>query len=304
MTSKASMELIDIPLDAIKVGAERARDIEPAWAATLAGLVQEQGLLQPIIVREVDSVSRDYRLVSGLQRVEAFRILGRDTIPAFLSRAASDDAAQLEELMENLGRYELTALDRCHHLYELKQIHDRKYPDAQKGGRPRGPLLAIATSTAAAAAAAAAVSGKTFPTYDQAPEMFGLATSVAEKVGLSKRAINFAVKIWADLVPAIRRRLHGTPLADKQTELKALSELPPSQQVKVLDLILGESHPDIQNVAAALIHLGATPARAEDERFYKSLCANLSKLTETAFDRLVQENEDRVIASLKRRGRI
>ncbi|MDR5655563.1 chromosome partitioning protein ParB, partial [Xinfangfangia sp. LG-4] len=173
---------------------------------------------------------------------------------ALLSSAASDDEARLEEVMENLGRYDLTALDRCHHLYDLKQIHERKYPQAKHGGdrgnqHTGGKIHTVDLATGA-------------------PEIFGFAKAVAEKIGLSRSAIAKAVKIWADLYPPLRRRLHGSPIADKQTELKALSELGINDQVRVVDLILGEDHPEIVNVAGALAYLaGGVQPTAEEKRF-------------------------------------
>lgn len=287
-------DIHDIPLAAIEIGKDRTRDLEPAWATALAALIGRQGLMQPIIVRPIEGAFRKYLLVAGLHRFEAVRLLGRDSIPAFLSSAASDDEARLEEVMENLGRYELIALDRCKHLYELKRIYDAKYPDAGRGGRPRK-------------------GGKTFPTFeenslpipDSAPEVFGFSASVADQVGLSKRAINAAVKIWIGLAPQTRARLIGSDLARKQTELKALSELAtPRQQMRILDLILGEDHPDIQNVAAALAFLesGITPTPLEKK--FRSLCDGVKALPDAALDLLLIENEARVLEALKRLGRI
>ena len=103
-----SPEILVIPLASIEVGNDRARDLEPAWAEALAALIGAQGLLQPIIVCAIEGGSPKFRLVAGLHRLEAFRLNGFETIPAFISAAASDDEARLEEVMENLGRYVLS----------------------------------------------------------------------------------------------------------------------------------------------------------------------------------------------------
>ncbi|MDR5655494.1 ParB/RepB/Spo0J family partition protein [Ruixingdingia sedimenti] len=279
-------DLHEIPLASIEVGSDRARSLEPAWAEALAALIDAQGLLHPVIVRPVEGQFRRYRLVAGLHRVEAFRLLGRETIPALLSSAASDDEARLEEVMENLGRYDLTALDRCHHLYDLKQVHERKYPQSKHGGDRRS------------------IKVQTLHFDPSAPEIFGFAEAVAEKIGLSKRTIFAAVKIWANLYPPLRRRLHGSALADKQTELKALSELGINDQVKVVDLILGEDHPEIVNVAGALAYLaGGVQPTAEEKRF-TAIRDTLTALPDPVFDRVVAEQADRMIAALQRLGRI
>lgn len=275
-----SLTILDLSIRDIDVPADRARDYDEAGAQMLAGVIAAQGLHHPIRVR---ANGDRYTLISGLLRLRAFELLQRASIPASLSDADSDEAARLEEVMENLGRAELIALDRCHHLHELRMIHDAAHPNATRGGRPK--------------------SGKSFPTFAD-DEVFGLASTVADKVGLSKRAINMAVKIWTDLAPTTRLRLAGTKLATKQTELKALSEQTPPIQAKILDLILGDEHSDIENVAGALAFLEGGSAVASVEKQFQAVRAAFVKLPEASLDMLVSAEADRVIASLKRLGRI
>lgn len=271
------MNILELPLTSIEVGNDRARDLDPAWVEGLAGSIQMQGLMQPIVVRQQGD---GYRLVAGLHRLNAFAALGRDTIPATLSDADTDDAAKLAEVMENLGRHDLIALDRCHHLYELKQVWERMYPDTKAGvagGKAR---------------------------HGAATEIFSFAAATSERIGLSQRAIQIAVKIWTGIAPALRTRLRGTDLARKQTELKALSELPAAKQVKVLDAILSEDLPDVGNVAQAIEYLDGGVAIDPLEKRFQSVSRTFAALDETTFDNVLNAHEDRIIASLKRRGRI
>ena len=270
-------EILELPLASIEVGPDRARDLDPAWAEGLAGSIDTQGLMQPIVVRPLDG---RYGLVAGLHRLEAFRLLGRETIPAVLHALFTADEAKLAEVMENLARNELIALDRCHHLFELKQVWERLHPDFANGG------------------------GKTLPTGDDTAEIFGFATSISEKIGLSKRTINMAVKIWTTLVPTVRKRLRGTDLARKQTELKALSELSATKQVKVLDAILNDELEHVGNVAQALAHLEGSIACDPLERRFAQVSRSIADLDDETFDHVIAAHEDRVITSLKRRGRI
>lgn len=276
-------DTFELPLASIEVSPDRARDIDPAWAEGLARIIEAQGLTNPITVREV---AGGHRLVTGLHRVEAFRLLGQETIPARLSAAASDDEARLEEVMENLGRNELIALDRCHHLYELRQVWQRMHPQAKHGGDRKSEAIKV----------------QSLDFDPDAPEVFGFAEATAAKVGLSRAAIFAAVKIWKDLAPGVRSRLVGTDLARKQTELKALSELKPARQGAVLDLILGDS--EATNVAQALQILtdGAVPS--DTERRYSAACKAISSLPDDLLDTVVAAQEARIIASLKRLGRI
>ena len=145
---------------------------------------------------------------------------------------------------------------------------------------------------------------QSLPLDPTAPEIFGFSEANAEKVGLSARSIRLAVKIWQGLHPRVRSRLRGTTLSTKQTELKALSEQNPAMQAKILDLILGDDHPDIENVAGALAFLDAGIKLTAVERKFRSLCDGFASLPDASLDLLLVENEERVIESLKRRGRI
>lgn len=276
----------DLPLSMIDIPEARARDLDMVWATALADIIRVQGLTNPITVRHV---GERYVLNTGLHRLTAFQIMGAEGIPCKLSLASSEDEARLEEVMENLGRAELIALDRCHHLYELKQVWERMYPETKHGG-DRGNQH---------------TGGKrqSLPLGEKPQEIFGFAAANAEKIGLSQRSIRLAVSIWEGLAPASRARLAGMDLARKQTELKALSEQSHVHQQRILDLIIAPSS-DVTNVAGALAQMSGGNATDAMERTLTAMRNQMAKLPDDALDRLVNEQADRVIASLKRMGRI
>lgn len=135
------------------------------------------------------------------------------------------------------------------------------------------------------------------------PQIFGFAKATAEKIDLSWQAILRDVKIWKGLSPASRAALVGTDLATKQTELRALSEEKPARQAKILELILGDMHP-INNVAQAIAFLDSGKVPTAHEKTFVKVSATLAALDDETFDAVVSANEERVIATLKRRGRI
>ena len=278
-----SLSILDLPIRDIDVPEDRARDYDENTALALAASIAAQGLQHPIRVRRTGD---RYQLVSGLRRLRAYELNQQATIPATITTADSDDAARLEEVMENLGREELIALDRCHHLYELKVVWERMYPQAQHGGDRKS------------------VNWQTLPLDPGTPEIFGFSEAAAEKIGLSARSIRLAVKIWQGLSPASRTRLAGTALATKQTELKALAEEGPARQARILDLILGDAQPEIQNVNAALAFMDGGAQPTDLEKRYRVISEGLKALPDDSFDLLVIENEERVLAALKRKGRI
>ncbi|WP_216329077.1 ParB/RepB/Spo0J family partition protein [Deinococcus aestuarii] len=75
--------------------------------ASLAQSVREQGVLQPVLLREVDGA---YELIAGERRVRAARLAGLTEIPATV-RQVSDEEADLMAALENLQREDLNPLD-------------------------------------------------------------------------------------------------------------------------------------------------------------------------------------------------
>lgn len=270
-----SLSILDLLIRDIDVPEDRARDYDENTALALAASIAAQGLQHPIRVRRTGD---RYQLVSGLRRLRAYELNQQATIPATITAADSDDAARLEEVMENLGREELIALDRCHHLYELKVVWERMYPETKAGvagGKAR---------------------------QGTASEIFSFAAITAERMGLSQRAIQIAVKIWQGLSPTSRARLAGTALATKQTELKALSEEGPARQARILDLILGDEAPE--NVQQALDFMNTGVVQNSTEKRFIAVSRTFAALDDATFDAVLSAHEERVIASLKRRGRI
>lgn len=275
------LNIIDLPIAEIDVPENRARDFNPESVSLIAASIAQQGLFHPIRVRRV---GERYRLISGLYRLQAYVLNQQVSIAACVVDAISDDAARLEEVMENLGRQELIALDRCHHLYELKVVWERMYPQGTHGGDRKSDAIKI-------------------PSWDLDREIFGFSKAIAEKVGLSRTAISRAVKIWSDLTPDSRKRLIGTPWAAKQSELVLLSGESANRQAEVLDKLLAlNARVSSVSDALGLLNNGAL----FDDVEQKFLTANkvFGKLADPVLDRLIAANEERIVASLKRQGRI
>ncbi len=277
-------ELLQIPLDQIDPGKGRPRELDPEHAQGLADSIAMQGLICPITVRMVGS---GYQLVDGLHRFEGFRLLGRETIPAILSEKDSDDAAMLDAVTANLAR-RISALDFCKHLFVLKKAWLRLHPETTHGGDRKSAKIKSRK-----------------PALDpEEPEITAFDGAMAAKFDMGRTQIKEAVAIWNGLTAPSRAALRGTALAEKKTELKALSKESRNRQAQILELILSPAHPDIQNVAEALFHLenGITPNMVE--RRYLAATKTLGSLDDVLFDRVIMAQEERVIASLKRRGRI
>jgi ParB family transcriptional regulator, chromosome partitioning protein len=79
---------------------------------SLAASIREVGLLQPVLVRELEGEEDSYELIAGERRWRAARRAGLQTIPVLVQVA--DDVASLEQaLVENLHRVDLNALEEA-----------------------------------------------------------------------------------------------------------------------------------------------------------------------------------------------
>jgi ParB family chromosome partitioning protein len=282
MTDQTSF---DLPLTQIVIPNDRTRALDPVWAEGLAALMKAQGQINPISVRKINDGA--YVLVSGLHRHAGAMLNGATTIRCTLSAAATDAEARIEEVMENLGRHELNALDRCHHLYELKKAYEEAYPQTKKGGDRKSEKIKTQSLR--------------FDPDAEEPQVFGFAKATADQIGLSQRSIQMAVKIWSGLTTESQYRLQGTPFARKQSDLALLSAQIPRIQDRVLNILLADE-PEYHSIAdaVALVTKGHVPE--DTAKRFRALNVNLRKLPDPDFDRLLLENEERVIASLKRQG--
>lgn len=104
--------VLALPVDSIDPNPEQPRrDFPEAALAALAASIGEQGLLQPIIVRQTDAGR--YQLIAGERRWRATKRVGLDTIPALLRETADDQMLPLA-LIENLVRQNLNPVEEAH----------------------------------------------------------------------------------------------------------------------------------------------------------------------------------------------
>ncbi|MFJ7075280.1 ParB/RepB/Spo0J family partition protein [Streptomyces sp. NPDC098781] len=101
----------EIPLDDITPNPRQPREVFDEDALQeLVTSIQEVGLLQPIVVRQIGS-SR-YELIMGERRWRACREAGLEAIPAIV-RATDDEKLLLDALLENLHRAQLNPIEEA-----------------------------------------------------------------------------------------------------------------------------------------------------------------------------------------------
>lgn len=268
---------IDIALADIDIPEDRSRDLDEDWAEVLAEMIADAGLLNPITVRPGEGDR--FLLVTGLHRLSAAMVLGWDTIPARISTADSDDAAKLEEIVENIGRNELNALDRAHHLHDLKAVYERLHPETKAG---------VAGAKAK---------------HGSANAVFAFAAVATETTGLSRRSVETSIAIWKGLSVASRQRCARTWLARHQASLMALAQLPAGMQAKVLDILLADN-PRAGTVADALVIIRDGRPKTPSEKKFAAINKTLSGLKDGELEAVLAVNAERIIHTLQKMGRI
>jgi ParB family transcriptional regulator, chromosome partitioning protein len=102
-----------VPISHIRPNAFQPRShFDEESMASLAASIKAVGLLQPVLVREIQDESESYELIAGERRWRAARRAGLQTIPVLVQEA--DDVGSLEQaLVENLHRVDLNALEEA-----------------------------------------------------------------------------------------------------------------------------------------------------------------------------------------------
>ncbi len=105
----------------------------------LAESIKAQGIMQPILVRQLTSGEHDgkYEIIAGERRFRAARIAGLDSVPV-LVRDVPDESAAAMSLIENIQREDLNPLEEAQGLQRLvKEFGLTHELAAQAVGRSR-----------------------------------------------------------------------------------------------------------------------------------------------------------------------
>lgn len=269
-----------IPVALIDTPAERLARVRPERVETIRASAAETGLLQPIVVM---AAGERFRLIAGAQRLAAMRAAGEAEIEARVYEDGSLDAdgLTLAEIVENLIRRELSALERAEHLATLSEVLERRHPQAGRGGDRRSDKFKKAASDQSA--------------------IFAVRSEVAEKTGLSDRSLRDALAIVRGLTADSKARLRGTAAEDNGAWLKALAAAEPELQAKALDLLLS-TPPQAGSVPDALILAAGGVIPSFNDRLLKSTFTNFAKLPKASQRAFLNAHETLIREHAKQRG--
>jgi ParB family chromosome partitioning protein len=112
ITTKTGLQVADrseVAVENISANPKQPRTVfDTDQLNELAQSIKEVGLLQPPVVRQIDS--NKYQLIMGERRFRAAKIAGLKTIPVII-RQTTDDQLLREALIENIHRSQLNPLE-------------------------------------------------------------------------------------------------------------------------------------------------------------------------------------------------
>ena len=138
----------EIRLDRIEADPDQPRrTFDPVKLEELAASIRREGVLQPIAVR-YDAARDTYVVVHGERRWRASQLVGLTAIPAIV-RDVPTDRRLIQQLMENIVRDDLNAVDRAAALRALKaQLGDAPWETvAETVGIRRSRLFQLLGTT-------------------------------------------------------------------------------------------------------------------------------------------------------------
>lgn len=197
-----------IPIDKITIPT-RLREIDEGKVVQLAESISLVGLLNPIIINE------DHILIAGNHRLQAHRLLEKDSIE---TKIISNDSVlcQLCEVDENLIRNDLNTIQMGEHIVKREELLTEMGLRAQSGDNQYKSQGAVTVSGAFTSA------------------------KMAERSHISERSFRRNKQIVQGLSESVRDRLRHTEYADSTSSLLALSNEPPDIQAKVVDILLSQ----------------------------------------------------------------
>jgi ParB family chromosome partitioning protein len=105
----AGSNVTSLPLSALQAGKYQPRQqIKSEGLQELAESIREQGIMQPLLVREV--APGKYEIIAGERRFRAAQLAGLSAVPVLIS-TADDRAAAAMALIENMQREDLNPLE-------------------------------------------------------------------------------------------------------------------------------------------------------------------------------------------------
>ena len=215
----ADAELIDLPVGQIRPNPYQPRqrfDLERLQE--LADSIQQQGVIQPIVVRRREP---DFELIVGERRLRAAQIAGFSLIPAVVKRIADREALEFA-LMENLQREDLNPMEEARAYHRLQTTFKLRQDEvAKRVGKDRSSIANMLRLLKLSASLQEDIEAGRL-TMGHARALLALETE-AEQMQLRDRILAEGLSVRATEVQ-VRQKKRRAPVASKPAHLVAFEE--------------------------------------------------------------------------------
>jgi len=132
-------ELRRLPLSWLRPGKYQPRkDMSQEALEELANSIRAQGVIQPIVVRQLEEQS--FEIIAGERRWRACQLVRLETVPCIIKNVA-DNAAVAIALIENIQREDLNAIEEAAALLRLMQEFELTHQEvAEAVGKSRSAV--------------------------------------------------------------------------------------------------------------------------------------------------------------------
>ena len=138
-SANSSEGLLTLPVGQLQPGKYQPRThMDQASLESLASSIREQGIMQPIIVREI--TANQYEIIAGERRWRASQLAGLAEVPVIV-REIPDEAALAMALIENIQRENLNPIEEANGIQRLIEEFSMTHELAAKAvGRSRSAV--------------------------------------------------------------------------------------------------------------------------------------------------------------------
>ena len=138
-SANSSEGLLTLPVSKLQPGKYQPRThMDQASLESLASSIREQGIMQPIIVREI--TANRYEIIAGERRWRASQLAGLNEVPVIV-REIPDEAALAMALIENIQRENLNPIEEANGIQRLIEEFSMTHQLAAKAvGRSRSAV--------------------------------------------------------------------------------------------------------------------------------------------------------------------
>lgn len=249
------------------------RPLDMGWVKALAALMKRDGQRRPI---EIYPTSAGYGVIAGRHRLAAVAALGWSTIDADVLEGAALDR-RASEVSENLFRLGLAPLDRAAFVAEQIAI-EKALAGVKDDASPQ--------SVAATARWADRIGAEADDASAKIAHAYGFTDEVAEKAGLSRRAIYLDLEIHRGLKPDVVEAIRTLPVAQNASQLRTLARLPEGEQRTVAELLVDGT---AKGVTDALATMKQRPIKTPLQKAVSAIRGNWGRLSARELKALIRD---------------